>query len=513
MIERTTTRPRLSDLIGELEREASDWTAVESFSSWHQDTHALAGRYEGLVPLSAPKEGERYAFEVDLDKCSACKACVAACHSLNGLDEGESWRAVGALLEPESGRKLVVTSSCHHCDEPGCSDGCPTLAYEKRPDGIVRHLDDQCMGCRYCEWTCPYGAPKWSEARGIVRKCDLCHQRLAVGEAPACVQGCPNGAIAVRILPRGTEPSLRLGGAVEPERTRPASVYRSSRGELSGMVPGHEGAEHPEESHAPLAFLLVATQWAVGAAVLLALRSAAGCAPVAAAPLTAFLLVAAGLGVGTLHLGRPDRAWRAALGWRKSWFSREVIAFGAAAGAFSAWAARPFLPSLPVPIPTDSVLSAAAALLGMVGVYCSARIYLATPRPFWNRSATAWRFALCALGGGAVLAGSFGGEWIRMFGILSIAKALLVRRDARLPKSGHVLSGSARLLAGPLAGPVRLQALLFAAAVLAALAGTVVAHPAPFVLAALLRFGSDLVERLLFFRAALPARMPGDVLA
>jgi len=77
-------------------------------------------------------------------------------------------------------------------------DGCPVLAYDKdETTGIVRHLDDQCIGCQYCILKCPYDVPKYSESRGIVRKCDMCHDRLSVGEAPACVQACPNEAIRI----------------------------------------------------------------------------------------------------------------------------------------------------------------------------------------------------------------------------------------------------------------------------------------------------------------------------
>ena len=53
--------------------------------------------YKQLLPLSKPGAGEQYAFEVELDKCTGCKACVSACHSLNGLDTHETWRDVGTL--------------------------------------------------------------------------------------------------------------------------------------------------------------------------------------------------------------------------------------------------------------------------------------------------------------------------------------------------------------------------------------------------------------------------------
>ena len=94
-----------------------------------------------------------------------------------------------------------VTTACHHCLDPACLTGCPVKAYDKDPEtGIVRHFDDQCIGCQYCVFMCPYDVPQYSRTKGIVRKCDMCHDRLAVGEAPACVQSCPNQAIRIRTV-------------------------------------------------------------------------------------------------------------------------------------------------------------------------------------------------------------------------------------------------------------------------------------------------------------------------
>ena len=95
-------------------------------------------------------------------------------------------------------RVRVVRVVAHHCIEPGCLLGCPVRAYEKDAEtGIVRHLDDQCIGCQYCVLKCPYDVPKYSGKHGIVRKCDMCHQRLGAGEAPACAQACPTHAIKI----------------------------------------------------------------------------------------------------------------------------------------------------------------------------------------------------------------------------------------------------------------------------------------------------------------------------
>jgi len=148
--------------------------------------------------LECPPKGEGRTLVYDLlDACTGCKACVTACHSLNGLDEGETWRDVGTLFGGTGAEPVqqTVTTACHHCLDPACMNGCPVNAYDKDPvTGIVRHLDDQCIGCQYCILKCPYDVPKYSRKRGIVRKCDMCSGRLAAGEAPACVQACPNEA-------------------------------------------------------------------------------------------------------------------------------------------------------------------------------------------------------------------------------------------------------------------------------------------------------------------------------
>src|SRR6185369_7003544 len=195
-----------ANLIDDLLTEQRQLTAVETFSRAQDACEIGSRRYRDLLPTAAPASGQQYAFEVDLDKCSGCKACVTACHSLNGLDDDETWRGVGQLVSTDwrAPLKQVVTTACHHCVDPGCLNGCPVLAYDKDAvTGIVRHLDDQCIGCQYCVMKCPYEVPQYLPQRGIVRKCDMCSTRLAVGEAPACVQACPNEAIKITIVDQG----------------------------------------------------------------------------------------------------------------------------------------------------------------------------------------------------------------------------------------------------------------------------------------------------------------------
>ena len=51
------------------------------------------------------------------------------------------------------------------------------------------------MGCKYCAWACPYGAPQFNHFLGIMTKCNLCLDYLKEGKNPACVDACPMRAI------------------------------------------------------------------------------------------------------------------------------------------------------------------------------------------------------------------------------------------------------------------------------------------------------------------------------
>ncbi|HVT76307.1 MAG TPA: DmsC/YnfH family molybdoenzyme membrane anchor subunit [Acidimicrobiales bacterium] len=352
--------------------EQADLTAVERFAQRHEadGEHAQARYYRDLLPTAAPGAGQQYAFRVDLDACTGCKACVVACHSLNGLDEDEAWRRVTRVDGERNGvaTQQTVTAACHHCADPACMRGCPVNAYEKDPvTGIVRHLDDQCIGCSYCTLTCPYEVPTFNHRLGIVRKCDMCSGRLAEGEAPACVQGCPNQAISITIVDTA-DIADRLS-TTQYVTAKPTLCIPA----LAGV---HSDTQSRKEGHPALAVMLVLTQLSVGAFVtelLLGRRSVVDSSLIAAVGLLA-------LGASVFHLGRPQYAYRALLGLRTSWLSREILAFGVFMPLAIAYAVKP-LPAL-----------------GVAGVLCSVLIYATTPR---------WGFAhVCArFFGGAAIAG------------------------------------------------------------------------------------------------------------
>jgi formate dehydrogenase iron-sulfur subunit len=317
------------NIIDQLLTEQRTLTAVERFSQKHQDATApiQSKYYQDLIPIRKPSTGEQYGFEVDLDKCTGCKACVVACHSLNGLKDNESWRDIGSIRGVVDGvaEQQTVTSACHHCLDPACLSGCPVGAYEKMPDtGIVRHLDDQCIGCQYCSLKCPYDVPKYDKELGIVRKCDMCHDRLAEGEAPPCVQSCPSGAISIQLInieEKKAEAMLGgsiVAGAFRSDYTLPTTNFRTKRKLTSGMESADEMDLTPAHGHYPLVWMLMLTQVAVGISVVDGLGRLFAPSHFEslsqALTLIAVVLGNVGLGASLLHLGSPLGAWRVFLG-------------------------------------------------------------------------------------------------------------------------------------------------------------------------------------------------------
>jgi formate dehydrogenase iron-sulfur subunit len=546
-------------LIDELLAEQQQLTAVERFARQHERDAlpAQARYYRDLIPLTKPARGEQYAFAVDLDICTGCKACVSACHSLNGLDEDEIWRNIGVLHggTVEEPYQQTVTTACHHCVEPACLEGCPVRAYEKDAEtGIVRHLDDQCIGCQYCVLKCPYDVPKYSAKRGIVRKCDMCHSRLSVGEAPACVQACPSGAITIRIVQQweiieSIQPGdALLPGAFDSSYTKPTTAYTSRRPIPAESRPGDAKALRLEHAHWPLVWMLVLTQVAAGLYVCGAtLAGHPAIFDLVKAPLAvaAFAILNLGLGVSVLHLGRPLGAWRAFLGLRTSWMSREILAFSifaAPAAGFAAcsvwpWVAAQF-PALQTlekyvdPARFAGPLVIVTAALGLIGVLCSAMIYVDTRRSYWSRELTFTKFfgttfLLGSAGAAALLAwtGSLSGAPLAdaavAFAILAtIIRTALAGWEFHNLREGlndveHANHRTALILWNMQRPLVITRALLFVASTtfgLMAISQAGVFTAVCATVSFLLTFASQIIERYFFFTAVVAPRMPGPLI-
>jgi formate dehydrogenase iron-sulfur subunit len=303
----------------------------------------------------------------------------------------------------------TVTAACHHCVHPACLNGCPVDAYEKDPvTGIVSHLDDQCIGCGYCTLSCPYEVPVYNRGRGIVRKCDMCRGRLHDGEAPACVQACPNEAIAVKVVvvAEARAAALRgplVAGSPPSVLTVPATAYVSAKESRYDSRAFRLPTSGPAKAHPPLAVMLVLTQLSVGAYVTDLLRRLLNDhGPEVTQTVDAAVAVAAGvlaLGASVFHLGRPRYFYRAIIGLRHSWLSREVVAFAVFTQLAVLYAVVLWLPpgrtqALP------AALGAAVAVSGIAGVACSVLIYTTTHRASWKPATVTAKFVLTAGVGG-----------------------------------------------------------------------------------------------------------------
>jgi Fe-S-cluster-containing dehydrogenase component/DMSO reductase anchor subunit len=548
--------------------------AVEAFDRWHRSVDAArsptsAPRYSAVLPATPPRPGQQYAFEVDLDRCSGCKACVTACHTLNGLDEFETWRDVGLLIGGAPGAAVVqhVTTACHHCLEPACATACPVNAYAKDPDtGVVKHLDDQCFGCQYCILACPYDVPKYHPQKGIVRKCDMCSQRLAVGQPPACVWACPQEAISIHLVDHDrvradAETAVFLPAAPDPQHTYPTTTYRTRRSFPRNLLPADYFSVNPQHAHWPLVVMLVLTQMSVGAFVIgvsnvrllggqfgVALQSLHACSSLSFGVLA--------LGASVFHLGRPRYAFRAVLGLKHSWLSREIVAFVAfALLAFTYALALLLAPSGSRRAAPSSLahvgavfagtwMATAVAWTGVSAIFCSVMIYVATRRECWSFARTATRFGLSAAVLGlttawfSVLVATLVTPSAALFEVVqrkgpvlcrvvialaaaklaweaAIFRHLLAARMTPLRRCALLQSGElsnvtlARFALGILGGLIMPSLLLGALPSLSP--ESLVSFAAMTVLLLLANLAGELLERYLFFAACAAPRMPGGI--
>jgi molybdopterin-containing oxidoreductase family iron-sulfur binding subunit len=223
----------------------------------------------------------RWAMVVDLDACTGCSACVAACYAENNVPvvgreqvqrgHEQSWIRIERFFGP--GNKVTdplrvdwAPIMCQHCDHAPCEPVCPAFAAVHTEEGLNGQVYNRCVGTRYCANNCPYKVRRfnWLQAdwpapldwqlnpdvtartKGVMEKCTFCVQRivaakdsarragrpLADGDAvPACAQSCPANAIVFGDLndPRSRVRALwehpRRYQVLEELNTRPAVVY------------------------------------------------------------------------------------------------------------------------------------------------------------------------------------------------------------------------------------------------------------------------------------------------
>ncbi len=357
-----------------------------------------------LLPLDA---GEQYRFGFSMDACIGCHSCEVACAEQNATPVDLAWRHVGELeggTFPET-RRFSLSMACNHCLEPTCLSGCPTKAYVKLSNGVVKHEADECIGCQYCIWNCPYEVPVFNPDRRIVSKCDMCLPRLEAGENPACVLACPTHAISVEVvnIEQWRQDHREADGPGLPPSSITLSTTRLSLPDNlpDDLVAASDHRVEPEDPHWPLVILTLLTQLSLGAmasTVLLEFFGAGnvGSGGLAGGAVSAFVAGALAMSASFLHLGRPAYAFKALRNVRTSWMSREVALFGAFSATSllyaGAWYLDAGVPTLP--------LGLLSVLVGLAGIYASGRLYLVPARPVWQsrRTLVAFFATACSLG-------------------------------------------------------------------------------------------------------------------
>jgi carbon-monoxide dehydrogenase iron sulfur subunit len=138
---------------------------------------------------------------VNIKKCLACRSCEIACaieHSKSKVLEEAVAETPGPQrrVSVESAGEYGVPLQCRHCEDAPCITVCPTQAIHRDADHApVLIAQDKCIGCKFCLMVCPFGVIDISHDGKAVVKCDLCIQRTEAGQEPACVAGCPTGAL------------------------------------------------------------------------------------------------------------------------------------------------------------------------------------------------------------------------------------------------------------------------------------------------------------------------------
>jgi len=254
------------------------------------------GKASRSLPLAPPTPSmyppvehphHRWALAIDLDRCTGCGACEAACYVENNI-------AIVGALEVSRGRDMswlhvqpfvdtcndVTTASflpvmCQHCSNAPCEQVCPTYATFHTPEGLNAMVYARCVGTRYCENNCPYNARSFNffdhphepraslglnpdvtvRERGVTEKCTLCVQRIRAGEeqakfegrairdgeiVPACVSTCPARAIVFGDLKDPASEASRWAAdgrayhLLEELNTQPGVVYLARRADKAG---------------------------------------------------------------------------------------------------------------------------------------------------------------------------------------------------------------------------------------------------------------------------------------
>ena len=161
----------------------------------------------------------RMKFYCDENRCIHCDGCSVACSEAHELPVGVNRRKVVTINEGIQNLEYSLSVACMHCTDAPCEQVCPVDVFYIREDGIVLHDKEGCIGCGYCLYACPFGAPQFPQdgafgTKGVMDKCTMCaggpeetnsnkerelygQNRIAEGKVPVCAAMCSTKALLV----------------------------------------------------------------------------------------------------------------------------------------------------------------------------------------------------------------------------------------------------------------------------------------------------------------------------
>ena len=165
---------------------------------------------ELYAPFDYPEH--KWGMTIDVNSCTGCSACVAACYAENNLPSSARKRSSAATScrgsgssatsRPRSSERgaadAVMPMLCQQCDHAPCESVCPVFASSHTDEGLNAQVYNRCVGTRYCDNNCPYKVrrfnwfqPEWPtplhlqlnpdvtvRGAGVMEKCTFCIQRI-----------------------------------------------------------------------------------------------------------------------------------------------------------------------------------------------------------------------------------------------------------------------------------------------------------------------------------------------
>jgi Fe-S-cluster-containing dehydrogenase component/DMSO reductase anchor subunit len=272
----------------------------------------------------------RKGFIFDHTKCVNCNACSASCILENG------WKVHPRNIYSNNSEAeyilpvINLSLACNHCETAICMNGCPTSAYSRDSvTGAIILDENKCIGCKYCQWNCPYDAPKYNIEKRTIAKCNLCYTGLSDGRQPACSSACPTGALRFDQLSEpdpGSRylwfPDKNLNPSIEFTAVDNESPLRIIPGNRLSGVDIKQDIQRKDISD-EISLIIFSFLATISVAILI-ISFVKGVYPLNSIYIPVLLLPGF---VSLFHLGKKLRSWRSVMNLRNSPLSREIASY------------------------------------------------------------------------------------------------------------------------------------------------------------------------------------------